>query len=156
MSWICQVSKYTRVLNMPWLHHGDNSWLHRVQKMPEYSWIIPEYAWICWNIPEYAYIFLNDFVTYFKVCNKVWRNMRLLFEEIKFDFFIEPGSICFVFCYRVNSFVRFINCCYLLGAMNLDILWQDSEAPLTCITFYIIIFGSDILFRSIKKMFSIF
>ena len=30
--------------------------------------------------------------------------MGLYFEEIKFDFFIE-AAICFVFCYRLNSFI---------------------------------------------------
>ena len=34
--------------------------------------------------------------------------------------------------------------------MNLDIIWQGSERPLMCIKFYIIIFKSDILFRSVK------
>ena len=34
--------------------------------------------------------------------------MGLYFEEIKFDFFIE-AAICFVFCYRLNSFITKIS-----------------------------------------------
>ena len=77
---------------------------------------------------EYAYICLDDFVlyfsivllclfermvTYFKVYAKlediVQRNMKLFFEETKFDFFIEAESICFVFCYRLNSLISKIS-----------------------------------------------
>ena len=57
--------------------------------------------------------------------------MRLFFEETNF----EAGSICFVFCFALNGLVRFQICCYLLGAVNPDIPWQGSEAPLACITF---------------------
>ena len=44
--------------------------------------------------------------------------MRLFFEETKYDLFVEAGSICFVFCFRLDSFA---SCCYLLGTVNLDI-----------------------------------
>ena len=50
-------SEYTRVLNMPGLHHGDIPWLHRVWNMPE--WIHLNNSWICLNMPEYAWIYLN-------------------------------------------------------------------------------------------------
>ena len=93
-------------------------------------------------------------ITYFKVWSKlddlVWRNTMLFFEETKFDFFIEPGSTCCVFCYGLNCFVKFQICCCLSGNMNLDILWQGSEAPLTCITFYMIILRSGVLFLSFR------
>ena len=148
---------------MPGLHHGDNPWLHRVRNMPFLinSWIClnkPRCAWTSLNLLEWLFLHFHIViiclfereVTYFKVCSKVWKNMRLFIEEIKFDFFIEPGSTCIIFCYRLNSFIRFQICCYLSEAINLDILWQGSERPLTCITFYIIIFKSDILFRSVK------
>ena len=98
--------------------------LHIVRNIPEYAWIIPEYAWIRRNMREYAYICLNFFVlhfpivllclfermvTYFKVYAKlediVWRNMKVFFEETKFHFFIKAGSICFVFCFRLNSLI---------------------------------------------------
>ena len=162
MFWICWVSKYTRVLNMPGFHHGEDPWLHRVWNMTEYSWIIPEYAWICRNVREYAYICLNDFVLHFHIVNLclferavtyillMKEHEAIFWRDKVWFFYIEPGSTYHVFCYRLNSFIRFQISCYLLGAMNLDILGQRSEAPLTCITFYIIIFGSDILFRSIK------
>ena len=112
---------------------------------------MPEYAEMCLNMPISAWMTLLLISKFALKSEGTWGCWRH-----KVWFFIEPGSICFAFCYRVNSFVRFQICCYLSGAMNLDILWQDSEALLTCITFYIIIFESDILFRSIKKMFSIF
>ena len=44
-------SKYARVLNIPWLH--------RVLDMSEYTWIIPDYAWLCRNMLDYARICLN-------------------------------------------------------------------------------------------------
>ena len=40
--------------------------------------------------------------------------MRLFFEETKFDFFIEAGSICSVFSYRLNSFISEISNLMLL------------------------------------------
>ena len=95
---------------------------------PEYAWVFLNNSWICLNMPKWTWICLNlpewicfafrvilclfeRAVTYFKVCTKqediVWRNMRLWFEETKIDFLIKPGSICFVFCYKLGSFIRF-------------------------------------------------
>ena len=140
-------SDYTRVLNVPGLQHGDIPWLHRVWNMPEWKflsnfWIclnMLEYACICLNLPElhcFAFSHSNSlfiwtrgylFQSLHELEDILWRNMRLFFEETKYDFFIETGSISSVFCYRLNSFISEIS--------NLMLLWQGSEAPLRCITF---------------------
>ena len=47
--WICQSSEYARVLNIPGLR--------KLLNVPEYPWIISEYAWLSLNMPEGAWIY---------------------------------------------------------------------------------------------------
>ena len=127
----------------------------------QYAWVFLNNSWICLNISKCAWKCLNlpewlcfpfphnDSLSIWtrgylfqslhtKLEDIAWRSMKLFFI-----FAIGNGITYFVFCYRLNSFIRFQISYYLFGAMNLDILWQGSKAPLTCIKFYIILFGSD-------------
>ena len=144
-----------------------------VTQSPEYDWVFLNNSWICLNMSKCAWICLNlpewlCFAFPYSESLSIWtcdylfqslhqtgrcslkEHEAIFWRDKVWFFYIEPGSTYYAFCYRLNSFIRFQISCYLLGAMNLDILGQRSEAPLTCITFYIIIFGSDILFRYIK------
>ena len=53
---------FDRVLNVKgfWTCESCNMLgLHRDLNMPEYVWIVPEYAWLCLNMPKYAGICAN-------------------------------------------------------------------------------------------------
>ena len=62
---MCQSFGYTRVLNMTlalntpefWIYHSSE--YTRVAQGSEYTWLIPEYAWICLIMSEYVWICLN-------------------------------------------------------------------------------------------------
>ena len=118
----------------------------------EYAWVflnIPEYAKMCVNMPKSAWMTFLAFPHSNSL--SIWthgylfQSLHCSLKRQSLVFFIEPGSICFVFCYRPNSFIRFQISCYLLGAMNLDILWRGSEAPLTCINSILLSFSEVIV-----------
>ena len=106
---ICRVSKYTRVLNMPGVPHGDTPWLHRVRHMPEYSFINPKCAWICLNMLEwFCFAFpCSNFLSiwthgylfqiWMKLDDIVWRNMRLFFWRDNVWFFYRTWKYLLFF-----------------------------------------------------------
>ena len=113
--------------------------LPMVQNMPEYDWILPNYAWICRNMCEYAHICLNGFcftftivihcllervLTYFNIYTKleviVWENMR--WDKVWFS--ISSWKLWFNFWLKRNIFTRKLsNLLFTLGqgAANLNI-----------------------------------
>ena len=71
--WIYQDSESTAVLDMPGLH--------RVLNMPDYDWIIPEYAWLCLNLSEWLCFT-------FTYCNLLSTGtIDRFLGKLKFDFF---------------------------------------------------------------------
>ena len=127
------ISEYTRALIMPVVLNGPG--LHRVRNIYQYAQIIPEYAgiwwiflnlseWLCFAFSRSTPFLFERVVTYFKTRRYSLKEHEAAFWRDKFDLFVEAGSICFVFCFRLNSFTR---CCYLLGTVNLDTPWHGSK-----------------------------
>ena len=75
---ICQVSKYTKAVNMPLVLNLPRLWinqsseyvrLNRVLNMPDYVWLnMHGYVWICQYLRKYAQICLNGFCFIFPYC----------------------------------------------------------------------------------------
>ena len=139
-----QSSGYTRVLNMLLVLNTPGFWIFRsseyarVRQGSEYTWIIPEYTWICLNLPDFTFphLFCNPFSTWTR---------RYLFERLQetrgynlreheavslkrqnLIFLIAAGSISFVFYFRLDIFASKIEIClgwgvWGLGTMNFDI-----------------------------------
>ena len=96
--WICQSSEYTRIRNM--------SWLHMVLNRYKYAWISPEYVWLSLARLNVYYLVKRLHETR---SHGLEEHMRLFSWRHNMIFSILAGSICFVFSFKLNTFINKIS-----------------------------------------------